>query len=66
MVTTGHVTKLSALPPAELKEMARRLADVGVAVTTLSATGFYLMGPETRGVRSCGALLGFTDCCCRR
>ena len=43
-VTIGHVTKLSALPLAELREKARRLADAGVAVTALPATDLYLMG----------------------
>ena len=43
-VAVGHVTKLSALPPVELAEKARRLADAGVAVTALPATDLYLMG----------------------
>jgi len=43
-VAVGHVTKLSAVPPAELVNMARRLADAGVAVTVLPATDLFLMG----------------------
>ena len=43
-VTIGHVTKLSALPLAELRERAGRLANAGVAVTALPATDLYLMG----------------------
>jgi len=43
-VAVGHVTKLSALPPDRLAEMARRLADVGIAVTVLPATDLFLMG----------------------
>ena len=43
-VAVGHVTKLSALPPAQLAAMARRLADAGVAVTVLPATDLFLMG----------------------
>ena len=43
-VAVGHVTKLSALPPAQLADTARRLADAGVAVTVLPATDLFLMG----------------------
>ena len=43
-VAIGHVTKLSALPPEQLAQKARRLADAGVAVTVLPATDLYLMG----------------------
>ena len=43
-VAIGHVTKLSALPPEQLSEKARRLAGAGVAVTVLPATDLYLMG----------------------
>ena len=37
-VAVGHATKLALVPPAELALIARRLADVGVAVTVLPAT----------------------------
>ena len=43
-VAIGHVTKLSAVPPHQLQEKARRLAAAGVAVTVLPATDLYLMG----------------------
>ena len=43
-VAVGHVTKLSALPPYQFANMARRLADAGVAVTVLPATDLFLMG----------------------
>lgn len=43
-VAAGHVTKLSALPPAEMERLALRLADAGVAVTVLPATDLFLMG----------------------
>ncbi len=43
-VAIGHVTKLSALPPGQLQQKARRLAEAGVAVTVLPATDLYLMG----------------------
>jgi cytosine deaminase len=43
-VAVGHVTKLSAVSPAELVNLARRLADAGVAVTVLPATDLFLMG----------------------
>jgi len=41
-VSVGHVTKLSALPPADFTAIGRRLADAGVAVTVLPATDLYL------------------------
>jgi cytosine/creatinine deaminase len=43
-VAIGHVTKLSALDPAALQSVARRLADAGVAVTVLPSTDLFLMG----------------------
>ena len=45
-VAIGHVSKLSALPPEQLRAVAARLADVGVAVTVLPSTDLYLMGAE--------------------
>jgi cytosine deaminase len=45
-VTVGHATKLSTFDPARQKEMARRLADAGVAVTILPATDLFLMGRD--------------------
>src|SRR5262245_56175256 len=43
-VTVGHVTKLSTVPMERFASIARRLADVGVAVTVLPSTDLYLMG----------------------
>jgi cytosine/creatinine deaminase len=43
-VAVGHVTKLSAIPAQRLTEIARELADAGVAVTVLPATDLFLMG----------------------
>ena len=45
-VAIGHATKLSTMEPAKQKVMAKRLADVGVAVTVLPATDLFLMGRE--------------------
>jgi cytosine deaminase len=43
-VTVGHVTKLSAVASKRFAEIARRLADAGIAVTVLPATDLFLMG----------------------
>lgn len=43
-VTIGHVTKLSAVPPIRLREIARKLAAAGVALTVLPSTDLFLMG----------------------
>jgi cytosine/creatinine deaminase len=45
-VAIGHATKLSALPPEQLKSAAESLAKTGVAVTVLPATDLYLMGRD--------------------
>ena len=45
-VTVGHVTKLSALPQAELLAMGRALAEAGVQVTCLPATDLFLTGRD--------------------
>jgi cytosine/creatinine deaminase len=45
-VVAGHMAKLSTMPPHEVAVLARRLADVGVAVTVLPATDLYLMGRD--------------------
>jgi cytosine deaminase len=42
-VAIGHATKLSGLPPAEQKTIAKRLADVGVAVTVLPSTDLFVL-----------------------
>jgi cytosine deaminase len=43
-VAVGHCTKLSALPPDRLADVAKCLASAGVAVTVLPATDLFLMG----------------------
>jgi cytosine deaminase len=45
-VAVGHVTKLSAIPSARQIEIARQMADAGIAVTVLPATDLFLMGRE--------------------
>jgi len=45
-VVVGHMAKLSTMPPRQARAIARRLADVGVAVTVLPATDLYLMGRD--------------------
>lgn len=42
-VAMGHATKLAGLPPVRQIEIARRLADVGVAVTVLPATDLFVL-----------------------
>lgn len=43
-VAVGHATKMSMLAPERFEPIARRLADVGVAVTVLPSTDLFLMG----------------------
>jgi cytosine deaminase len=45
-VAVGHGCKYSTLPPGELKALARRIADAGVAVTVLPATDLFMMGRD--------------------
>jgi cytosine deaminase len=45
-VAIGHASKLSAMPPQQLKAATARLAQAGVAVTVLPATDLYLMGRD--------------------
>ncbi len=45
-VTVGHVTKLSALPRAELLIKAAQLAQAGVNVTCLPSTDLFLTGRD--------------------
>ena len=42
-VAIGHATKLSGLPPTAQKTIAKRLADVGVAVTVLPSTDLFVL-----------------------
>lgn len=62
-VVVGHMAKLSLLPPDEVAHVARRLADVGIAVTVLPATDLFLMGRDQdhdvrRGVADANLLVG--------
>jgi cytosine deaminase len=51
-VVVGHMAKLSLLPPEQVRALARRLADAGIAVTVLPATDLFLMGrDQTYNVR---------------
>jgi cytosine/creatinine deaminase len=67
-VAVGHVTKLSAVPPRRLADIARELADAGVAVTVLPATDLFLMGRGAdhnvpRGVTRADRLIGHGVTC---
>ena len=67
-VAIGHVTKLSAIGGNRFDEIARRLANAGVAVTVLPATDLYLMGRDRdcdipRGVTPAHKLLGHGVTC---
>ena len=60
-VSIGHVTKLSAMPPAEVRNAAMQLAEAGIALTVLPATDLFLMGRDAellvpRGVAPAAAL----------
>ena len=51
-VAIGHGSKYSTLPPDELADLARRVAQAGVAVTVLPATDLFMMGrDQTHSVR---------------
>jgi cytosine deaminase len=61
-VTVCHMAKLPLLAPDDLAQIARRLADVGVNVTVLTATDLFLMGRNhdhtvPRGVADANFLL---------
>jgi cytosine deaminase len=45
-VTVGHMTRLSTMKLEDLKLMATRIANAGVAVTVLPATELFLMGRD--------------------
>ena len=46
-VAVGHVGKLSTMPWPAMDEVAKRMADTGVAATVLTATDLYLGGRHT-------------------
>lgn len=61
-VAVGHGAKYSLLPTDQLKDLGKRLADTGVAVTVLPATDLFVMGRErehsvVRGVADANALV---------
>lgn len=63
-VAVGHATRLSAAPLSRFETIARRLADVGVAVTVLPSTDLYLCGRHQehsvlRGVTAAHRLLEY-------
>jgi cytosine deaminase len=45
-IAAGHITKLSAIPPEAQAEIARGLANAGIALTVLPSTDLFLMGRE--------------------
>jgi cytosine deaminase len=45
-VVVGHMAKLSMMPPEQLAQIARRMADAGVAVTVLPLTDLFVMGRD--------------------
>jgi cytosine deaminase len=45
-VAVGHVTKMSVMPLPEFDQVAKRMADAGVALTVLPSTDLYLGGRE--------------------
>lgn len=67
-VTVGHVTKLSALKPDALAEMAKQMAHAGVRLTALPSTDLFLNGREydhlvPRGVAPLLPLSAHGVCC---
>jgi cytosine deaminase len=51
-VNVGHLTKISTAPMAQQQQVAKRMADCGVALTVLTATDLYGMGrDQTHDVR---------------
>jgi cytosine/creatinine deaminase len=67
-VAVGHATKLSAVDAQALAAIARRLAEVGVAVTVIPATDLFLMGRDhdhnvPRGVTPAHRLAGHGVTC---
>ncbi len=43
-VALGHMTSLSAMPPAEMMALAPKLKEAGIAITVLPATDLFLNG----------------------
>ncbi|PWK62378.1 amidohydrolase family protein [Roseicyclus mahoneyensis] len=60
-VVAGHASKLSAMAPADVADMAARLRDAGIGVVALPATDLFLMGRDAdrlqpRGVAPLSAM----------
>jgi cytosine deaminase len=45
-VAMGHATKIAGLPPPDQQQIARRLGDVGVAVTVLPTTDLFVLARD--------------------
>jgi cytosine deaminase len=63
-VTIGHVSRLSTMPLPDVERVARRMADVGVALTVLPSTDLFLSGRDQesnvrRGVVDANRLLQY-------
>ena len=61
-VAVGHGCKYALLPPRDLRELASKIGDAGVAVTVLPATDLYMMGRDQdhdirRGVADANVLV---------
>lgn len=56
-VAVGHGCKYSTMPLADLKVLARRIADAGVAVTVLPATDLFMQGRD----QECNVRRGLAD-----
>ena len=61
-VAVGHGCKYSTLPPPDLRQLAAKIADAGVAVTVLPATDLFMMGRDQdhsiqRGVADANVLV---------
>jgi cytosine deaminase len=68
-VAIGHGSKYAAMPPAELAELGKLLADTGVTVTVLPATDLFTQGRQLdhsviRGVADANALVEHGVNCC--
>jgi cytosine/creatinine deaminase len=64
-VAVGHLTQATSLSPVALDNLAKRMANAGVALTVLPATDLFLMGREhkhdynlTRGLVPVHKILG--------
>ncbi len=56
-VAAGHGCKYSTMPMADLKILARRIADAGVAITVLPATDLFMQGRD----QECNVRRGLAD-----